>query len=309
MRTFAFMLLVAVAAANVVRADVFGSGADTFEIEFVTIGDPGNPADTTGAPNPAGSVPYQYRIGKFEVSEAMVDIANSMSYLRIVHDDRGPNKPVTQISWYEAARFVNWLNTTNGHPPAYKFVANRGLRFELWQPGDPGYNPANAVRNSLAFYFLPSTDEWYKAAYYDPTSGAYYDYATGSDISPTAVASGSAAGTSVYGQPHLQGPADITLAGGLSPYGTMAQGGNAFEWEETEFDLVNDMASSVRGTRGASWGHSSDFLRSSVRTPFDPGLGASDVGFRVASRIPEPSTLLLGLVGFGLLLRTKRASP
>ena len=50
-----------------VRADTFGSGANQFQIEFVTIGNPGNPADTTGDPNPAGSVPYEYRIGKYEI--------------------------------------------------------------------------------------------------------------------------------------------------------------------------------------------------------------------------------------------------
>ena len=57
-----------------------------------------------------------------------------------------------------------------------------------------------------------------------------------------AVASGVAAGTAVYNQP---GPADIFLAGGLSPYGTMAQGGNADEWEETELDLVNERHSDI----------------------------------------------------------------
>ena len=85
----------------------------------------------------------------------------------------------------------------------------------------------------MARYFLPSVDEWYKAAYYDPTSGVYYDYPTGSDTAPTAVASGTAAGTAVYNQLLAQGPADITLAGGLSPYGTMGQGGNVSELEET----------------------------------------------------------------------------
>jgi hypothetical protein len=39
-------------------ADTFGSGANTFDIEFVTIGNPGSAADTTGNPNPAGSVLY-----------------------------------------------------------------------------------------------------------------------------------------------------------------------------------------------------------------------------------------------------------
>jgi hypothetical protein len=39
-------------------ADTFGTGDNSFDIEFVTIGDPGNPPDTTGIPNPAGSVDY-----------------------------------------------------------------------------------------------------------------------------------------------------------------------------------------------------------------------------------------------------------
>jgi hypothetical protein len=37
-----------------VAADTFGSGASSFEIEFVTIGNPGNPPDAN--PNPAGAV-------------------------------------------------------------------------------------------------------------------------------------------------------------------------------------------------------------------------------------------------------------
>jgi formylglycine-generating enzyme len=55
------------------HADTFGSGANSFDIEFVTIGDPENEADITGDPNPAGSVPYTYRIGKYEISEQMIE--------------------------------------------------------------------------------------------------------------------------------------------------------------------------------------------------------------------------------------------
>ena len=40
---------------------------------------------------------------------------------------------------------------------------------------------------------------------------------------------------------------DITRSGGLSPYGTMAQGGNVWKWEETENNLVNDAGSAARG--------------------------------------------------------------
>jgi hypothetical protein len=64
-------LLLATAAAVTLHtqlaADTFGSGANQFDIDFVPIGNPGNPADTTGGPNPAGSVPYGYRMGTYEV--------------------------------------------------------------------------------------------------------------------------------------------------------------------------------------------------------------------------------------------------
>ena len=102
-----------------------------------------------------------------------------------------------------------------------------------WAVSDPGYNPNNLYRNSLAAYWLPSVDEWYKAAYYDPTTGTYFDYPTGSNTAPTNVDNGTAAGSAVYARPSQQGPADISDAGGLSPYGTMAQDGNVFEWNES----------------------------------------------------------------------------
>lgn len=102
-----FLIVTAVLiSGRTVQADVFGSGPNTFEIEFVTIGQPGNPADTTGVPDPAGSVSYAYRIGKYEISEQMIDKANSLGGLGIDKDSRGPDKPATSVSWYEAASLV-----------------------------------------------------------------------------------------------------------------------------------------------------------------------------------------------------------
>jgi formylglycine-generating enzyme len=65
------------------QADPFGSGANSFEIEFVTIGNPGNLPDANSIPpgaypNPVGAVPYSYRIGKYEISEQMIDKANDL---------------------------------------------------------------------------------------------------------------------------------------------------------------------------------------------------------------------------------------
>ena len=57
-----FAIILAALVANIFSAcawaDTVGSGANAFDIEFVTIANPGNPADTTGDPNPDGSVAY-----------------------------------------------------------------------------------------------------------------------------------------------------------------------------------------------------------------------------------------------------------
>jgi hypothetical protein len=307
------LLYVTLACTSAARADTFGSGANSFDIAFVSIGNPGNAADTTGAPNPAGSVPYAYRLGKFEISEQMIDKANTLGGLGITKNGRGPNKPATSITWNEAARFVNWLNTSTGSLPAYKFAHQPGelgystfADIELWTPSDAGYNANNFLRNRLARYFLPSTHEWYKGAYYDPASGGYFDFPTGSNAAPTPVASGATANTAVYDRSSLQsGPADIMLAGGMSPYGTMGQGGNVWEWLETDFDLVNDDRFSPRETRGGNWGTIASGLSSSTRVGNQPTFEDVVYGFRVAS-LPEPATILIGLMaGAGVLSRRK----
>jgi formylglycine-generating enzyme required for sulfatase activity len=287
----------------------FGSGVNQFTMEFVPIGNPGNPADTTGSPNPAGSVAYNYNMGKYEISRDMVTKANAAGNLGITLEDmsflggNGVNRPATGVSWNEAARFVNWLNTSQGYSPAYKFTTQPGgvgysadAHIVLWNSGDAGFNAANQFRNSLARYFLPSADEWYKAAYYNPNTGTYVNYPTGSDSAPTAVGSGTTAGTAVYNQFVDLGPADVALAGGLSFYGTMAQGGNVQEWEETEFDLVNNSPFSSRGIRGGYWEDSSSFLLSSVRLGTGPLDDIYYIGFRVASAssVPEASPALIG---------------
>ena len=176
----ATVILFAAVVGDGARADTFGSGVHQFAIDFVAIGQAGNPPDSN--PNPAGAVSYAYRIGKYEISEQMVDKANALGGLGITKDSRGPDMPATSVSWYEAARFVNWLNVSEGHAPAYKFDGTGS--FQLWLPGDVGYDAANLYRNARAKYFLPSLNEWHKAAYYDPAAGVYYDYPTESDSVP-----------------------------------------------------------------------------------------------------------------------------
>jgi formylglycine-generating enzyme required for sulfatase activity len=316
----AVVSIVAATMVSTVHAGIvtFGSGLNQFTMEFVTIGNPGNAPDTTGAPNPAGAVGYTYDIGKFEVSEDMITKFNASQSLQITQDARGANKPATSVSWNEAARFVNWLNTSTGNQAAYKFTTG-GVNDDiaLWTSGDAGFDASNPYRNSLAKYFLPNSNEWYKAAYYNPNNSTYYDFANGSNTRPTAVTGGTTLNTAVYrqsGEAFPTGPADVDQAGGLSPYGVMGLGGNVYEWEESSFDLANSSVSSSRGIRGGVWNDSSSFLSSSTRAALNPSSEFNNFGFRVASlssspaaAVPEPGTLLLGtLLGLGGYLGKRR---
>jgi formylglycine-generating enzyme required for sulfatase activity len=313
----ALLLSCASASAELV---IFGTGGNQFTMEFVPIGNPGNAADTTGLPNPAGSVGNTYNMGKYEVSRDMVTKASAAGGLGLTLFDmssfggNGVDRPATGLNWNQAARFVNWLNTSQGFQAAYKFSEQPGEAGYsanspnlLWTSGDAGFDAANLFRNSLAHYFLPSVDEWYKAAYYDPNAnggaGGYWNFPTGSDTAPTAVASGATPGTAVYVQPGSQGPADITEAGGLSPYGIMGLGGNAYEMEQTESDLTNDNSLFRRGVRGGNWDSplNPNFLSASLRAEIVVTDVNHVVGFRVAS-VPEPSSLLYcGVVAMGLV--------
>jgi sulfatase modifying factor 1 len=309
----------------------FGAGGNQFAMEFVTIGNRDNAADTTGIPNPAGAVAYEYGIGKFEVSREMITKYNAASeneFLQITLADmtaygaNGLNKPATGVTWAAATRFVNWLNTSTGGLPAYNFFTGGVNDIPvIWTPADTNdYDAANPYRSKRAKYALPSYNEWYKAAYHSP-SGTYYDFPNGSNNAPTAIASGTGTdvngnNTAVYGG--QTGPADVDKAGGLSPYGVMGLGGNVWEWEETAYyDLTNSTHFlSDRGIRGGDWSSNASDLSSSTRS----GANANayfyaHIGFRVVSlsssasppAVPEPSTMFIGTIfGLGGLMAKRR---
>jgi formylglycine-generating enzyme required for sulfatase activity len=229
----------------------------------------------------------------------MIEKANAAGSLGISNGDmgyfngNGVNQPATDINWHEAATYVNWLNTSTGNTAAYKFV---GGTFTLWSPTDAGYNAKNMFRNSNAKFWLPSTDEWYKAAYGNP-NGSWSNFPNGSDSVPTVL--------------YTWGPPDITSAGELSAYGTMGQGGGVWEWNETAYDGTNDTAGENRVLRGASWQDNgiyrdASYLRSENPSNGLGNLGGYTFGFRVAM-IPEPSSLsLLALGGVVVALRRRR---
>lgn len=86
-----------------VLADTFGTGANSFSIDFVEIGNAGNGPDTTGY----GAVPYSYRMGVTEVPQDWID---KTANLGLAHITSGPwvaMQPAGGLNWYEAAAFVN----------------------------------------------------------------------------------------------------------------------------------------------------------------------------------------------------------
>lgn len=276
-------------------ADAFGSGTNQFTIDFVTIGEAGNTADTNGY----GGVAYEYRIGIHEVSTGMVESASTLGGLALTPTVRLPEMPATGLTWNQVARFVNWLNTNSGYPPAYNFAVQPGepgydpdASILLWATNDPGYNAANPYRNAGTRYFLPAESEWYKAAYFNPAGSNFFPFPTGSATPPTQVPFGTTAGTAVFNQIAFNGPAATTNAGGLSPSGTMAQGGNAQEWMETAFGGTNTNATSPRALRGGLWTSTVTALESSSRGLLDADLPSDATGFRVASAGTNSFTIL-----------------
>jgi hypothetical protein len=315
-------------AATPARADLFGTGPNTFTLDFVHIGNVGNADDrafdnTNNTPAntiddeyalPYGGVGYAYRMGTFEISQEQIAKATANGLAGVLAGAHTGAEPAADITWYEAAAFVNWLNTSKGYQAAYQLTGVTALTLwsaaEAWD-NDPGPGvDLNLYRHKDAYYFLPSTDEWHKAAYHknDGVTANYWDYATGSNSIPTqALTDGTLAGSAVFngeeaGSP--ADPADVNLAGGLSPYGTMGQNGNVLEWQESAFDGINDSSSESRFIRGGMWFATENALRSSGGEIFAPTNSRSDVGFRVAS-VPEPSAAML-MLGPGLLWLARR---
>lgn len=292
MRTLiALLLLAACCHAETV---VFTAGDESFEIDFVTVGSPGNPDDPRkeyifGA-NGGRSEPYQ--IGGVDYKFSMAKFEMSCQGVRIVHDLGAITDPLPpsfcnvdgEIGNYpevlndeRAVEFVNWLNTSTGYPPAYA---------------------SRSRRNPDARFFLPTADEFHKAAYYDPVNEIWLDYATEGNVRPVPVSAGTEPGTAVVdGVVRSQNLADVNMAGGLSVFGTMGQTGNATEWEEG-FGWFRDGLD--RNTAHAS--------NSRIRVNTQAAAGLRIVAI---PPIPEPSSLTLltfALCSFGAFRRRYRIS-
>ena len=229
-------------------------------INYVTVGNGGNANDTTGY----GAVANTYKIAQNETSIGQyADFLNavaktdtyslystSMTTSYINGISRGgvsgsftysvasgsANKPTTYVSWFDAARFTNWLH--NGQPGGAQDAATTE---------DGAYTLLGAMsgiiaKNGGAKAWIPSESEWYKAAYYDPNKGGvgvggYWQQANQSNTMAGNTI-GVANSANYYDGDHVGYPgAALTDVGayGLnsdSAYGTNDQAGNVFEWND-----------------------------------------------------------------------------
>jgi formylglycine-generating enzyme required for sulfatase activity len=285
----------------VIASSVFISNVSaSVIIDYITVGNIGNAADTTGY----GAVSYEYQIGKYEVTNAQyAEFLNakastdshglynsSMSSYGITRNGSSgsytyavtsgmENRPVVYVSWFDAARFSNWLSNGQGNGDT--------------ETGSYNLNGASSgliLPIADAKIRLPSEDEWYKAAYYNGATSTYSLYPNGQNSITTSDAnydnfSGSSKDVGTYSH-------------APSYYGTFDQGGNVFEWNDAF--IVNE-----RVLRGGSW-YNTFALASSMRISNDSSDSSHTIGFRLAS-VPEPSSMLLTMLASGMILiRRKR---
>jgi sulfatase modifying factor 1 len=339
---------VAAAIAAVVFSAVFQpASARAVTIDWVTVGDPGNVNDTINTGTNYGAVADSFQIMKFEfTNQQYTEFLNSVdpngtNPNSVYNTNLGSNarggisftsgnasgskyatktnmgdKPVNYVSWWDAARVSNWL--MNGA------TGTSSMETGAYTLNNATSGPAPAV-NSGATFYIPTENQWYKAAYYKggSTNAGYWEYPTQSDSVPTTVTAdstgiGSAGSTGNFanynsaaswnGQTGIM--TTVGTNGRASAYGAFDMGGNVREWND-----FTGAASSTRGARAGQWGSIALTLSSTWSNSYDPsfeGLNNSN-GFRLASPVPvpEPSTWVMGLAGIACVawrsIRRRRA--
>lgn len=288
-------------------------------VEFVWVGNAGNANDSTGF----GAVAYNYKIAKNETTigqyaeflnakaksdpYALYNTSMTTSYIYGISrsgvsgaytytvNPGSANKPITYVSWFDAARFCNWLHNGqgNGSTETGAYTLN-------------GAMSGIYLKNPDATYWIPSEDEWYKAAYYDATkggTGGYWRYPTQSDALGGNMIG--AANSANYYDRNYVGYPDMALtdmgaygANSESFYGTNDQGGNVWEWNDA-------VIGSSRGLRGGAWGSNGSYLVSSDRNKGTPVTQNPNMGFRVAT-VPEPSCVVLMILASGMFVTRRK---
>lgn len=302
-------------------------------IHMSPVGNIGNAADPfTGY----GSVGYHYSIGTYEVTRGQyVTFLNNVAASDPYHlwnafmgtveggitrsGSEGSytystmagneNKALSSVTFWSAARFTNWLTTGDTETGAYNLG---GIAI----PDNASISrDTNAWINGA--FAIADENEWYKAAYYDPTlnagAGGYWLYPTQSnDIPSNEVVDPDPGNNANYFESILLKPSNPVFEVGTyensdSYYGTFDQGGNEREWVEDPYfwyDIQNDAWVNV-GRVGRGGGHNDSYQQMESTTRSAHGTYNLALGtFRITqlTSVPEPSTyaLIFGALALGI---------
>jgi autotransporter-associated beta strand protein len=237
--------------------------------------------------------------------------------------------PVVHINWMRAARFVNWLANGQGsggtESGVYDMSVFSGMNYYATPP----------PRTTGAQIFLPSENEWYKAAYYDPTkggTGGYWQYGTRSDTAPASVGppgsynsanlgagvSGGSGGASALTYATTGATFDrntdyLTNVGSYtestSYYGLSDLDGLVFNWLESSRANRSDPSQMLPVYRGGSWTYND--LNSGAAFRSTAYYATTNVaqfqywGFRIASLAPAPPPVITIDVASGTQTQTQ----
>ncbi|MCP4591895.1 MAG: formylglycine-generating enzyme family protein, partial [bacterium] len=163
-------------------------------------------------------------------------------------------------------------------------------------------NGTNLYRHKDAMYYMPTEDEWVKAGYWNGTALQTYPNASPGDL-----VSGSP-DPAKWNYSSSAGSVPWDVGSGVEELnGTYDMMGNVWEWMESPYSDPTYGPRSGRGLRGGSFStiDVSD-LASSYRIYGNPYHETYHFGFRVASEVPEPTTLTLLALGGLLMARQRR---
>ncbi|HLP83423.1 MAG TPA: hypothetical protein VK157_03660 [Phycisphaerales bacterium] len=306
-------------------AIAWASTAGAQPLDFVTIGAPGNRAtnalETPSYPDtPRGSVGYEFRMMRTELTVAQ-HFEFAQAYLQFnpqaIHDPvfrgglvrtaddqlvilPGTENTPSPTSWHMAARMCNWYHNGKVNEAwAFESGAYDTSTFVRLPDGSRLDQP---TRSPGARFWIPSVDEWIKAAYYDPNRygpgmEGYWQQPNGtnttliSDYPQNGGQTNAGYGVDVFNQmavgqyPGTQSPwALLDVSGGLSEWSEGYLGRTANSGQ-----LVNSrtVVGSTQGTLSYLW---VDPLEGFVR--FEGGPETLSYGVRIAALVPAPGSVM-----------------